>query len=358
MIGKVPLSCLVALVAAPTLAATVQLRINGVDVTDHQIAMARQAIAMQMRSGQGADPVVLRHALDQLIGRQLLLDAARAAGVAADQQSAANVIAMQKKQLGGQEAFDKELARAGMTEAEVTQLEQERTMIRTFVEKSITPTIKMTDEEVRAAYDSQPDRFKHPEQARLRMIFVPAQPASDPKAWDAAKAKAEDARKRVLGGEDFAAVVASVSADASKSRGGELGWLSDSALPADMSKSFIALKAGEVSEVTRGPQGFHVFKVEERRAAGMMPFAEVKEYLSRDLRNSRIDDAIRLVIKDRRAKAKIEALDPEIKAALEAPLMPPAQPQAPAPASAHSAPAAAPATSAAPAAKPTNAAKP
>jgi hypothetical protein len=78
--------------------------------------------------------------------------------------------------------------------------------------------------------------------------------------------------------------------------------------------------------------GYHVFKVEERRAEGTLGYDEVKDSLATYVRNRKLDDSIRLLILSRRSKAKIEALDPSVKAALEPPAAPAAAGAASAPA--------------------------
>jgi hypothetical protein len=77
-------------------------------------------------------------------------------------------------------------------------------------------------------------------------------------------------------------------------------------------------KVGGVIEVLKSQHSYFIFKVEDRRApADQLRRGEGQP--ATFLRNRKLDDSIRLVIATRRPKAKIETLDPAIKAAMETP---------------------------------------
>ena len=83
----------------------------------------------------------------------------------------------------------------------------------------------------------------------------------------AARAKIEGLLRRVRAGEDFATLASMYSQDrGSKSRGGDLGWFGRGAMIKPFEDAAFALKAGEVSGVVETVFGYHIIKVEERRA--------------------------------------------------------------------------------------------
>ncbi len=319
------------LAASVALAASPVLRVNGEDITDVDVKLAERAVATQFPGGQVAQDVLLRHAVDQLIGRTLVLQAAREAGIKVDPKEVAAAIEQQKKQIGGEEAYAKAIAQAGLTEAQLTVMEQDRITVQRYVETDLMSKAGTSDQEVRAYYDGHPTEFQHPEQVRLRMILVTVKQGADQAQQDAAKARAEQALKRVQGGEDFAKVAQEVSEDPTKARGGEVGWVRKGLLLPELEPTVWALKAGEVSGVLQSKFGYHIFKADERRPEGILSFDEVKGTLTTFLRNRKVDDSVRLLIVSRRSKAKIEALDPSIKAALEPPPTPAAATGKPAP---------------------------
>jgi parvulin-like peptidyl-prolyl isomerase len=330
-----------ALAASVALSATPVLRVNDDPVTDVDLKLAQRAMASQMQGMQASEAVLLRQTVDQLISVTLLMQAARDAKVAVDPKEIAATIDQQRQQAGGAEAFSKALAQAGLTEQDLTRMAQERLMIQKYIETELRTKAGASEQEVRAYYDGHPDDFKHDPQVKLRMIVAQLPQGADKAQQDAAKARAEAAHKRVVSGEDFGKVAQETSDHPNKAQGGELsGWIREATLP-EFEAALKGVKVGGISDVLQSQYGFFIFKVEDRRPAGTASFDEVKPNLTTFIQNRKLDDSIRLVIANRRSKAKIEALDPAVKAALE-----------PAPAAEK------PAAGAAPNAQPTAAAKP
>ena len=306
-----------ALAASAAFAATPVLRVNDTQLTDVDLKLATGAVGQQMQGMHATDDVVLRHTVEQLIGRTLLLQVARDAKVTADPKAVAASIEELRKRAGGAEAFAKQLATSGITELDLTNIEEQAQLVRTYVETEIAPKATVTDAEAKTFFDANPQQFQHPEQIKLRVLLVPLKPGSDDTADGAAKARAEDARKRVVGGEDFAKVAQEISADASNAHGGEVGWVKKGLLLPELEASVWALKGGEVSQVLKTKFGYYVFRVDDRRAAGSLSFDEVKPRLLGALKNEKVEASIKMIVADRRAKAKIEGLNPAVKAALD-----------------------------------------
>jgi hypothetical protein len=80
--------------------------------------------------------------------------------------------------------------------------------------------------------------------------------------------RAEQLRQRAVGGDDFAALARQHSQDpGSAERGGDLGFFGRGRMVPPFEEAAFALRPGEISPVVESPFGYHIIRLEERRAA-------------------------------------------------------------------------------------------
>jgi peptidyl-prolyl cis-trans isomerase D len=140
------------------------------------------------------------------------------------------------------------------------------------------------DAEARALYDERKDRYDLPEQVRARHVLVQIAADAPPEAVAAAEAKARQALERLRAGEAFEKVAAETSDDAgSKADGGDLGFFRRGQMVKAFEDVAFSLPPGELSEPVRSDFGFHVMRVEEKRAAQLRSYEEVREELAREV---------------------------------------------------------------------------
>jgi peptidyl-prolyl cis-trans isomerase SurA len=66
-------------------------------------------------------------------------------------------------------------------------------------------------------------------------------------------------------GADFASLARQVSAAASGERGGDLGWIRGSAVPAELRNALESMRENEISDPIPSPIGYHIFWLRDRR---------------------------------------------------------------------------------------------
>jgi peptidyl-prolyl cis-trans isomerase SurA len=101
-------------------------------------------------------------------------------------------------------------------------------------------------------------------QTRARHILVKT---SELVSEDDARRRLEALRERILAGADFGELARLNSEDGAASRGGDLGWVYPGDTVTEFERAMNALAPGELSRPVRTPFGFHLIRVEERRAA-------------------------------------------------------------------------------------------
>ena len=160
----------------------------------------------------------------------------------------------------------------------------EKNMLETRVQQNeVLAKISVTDDEARAYYEAHLKEFTTPSSVTLREILV-AVPTSDRGVNvaqdDAAKAKAEDIRHRLLGGEPFARLAAEVSDAPSKANGGLIGPINSDELAPALQKVLENIKVGEVSEVIRTQRGYQILSLESRTETKVKTFDEARGEIS------------------------------------------------------------------------------
>jgi peptidyl-prolyl cis-trans isomerase C len=304
-------------VVASAGAATVVMQVNGVGVTDFALGRAKRAAAA-MQQGQPIDEqTTLKRAVDQVIGHMLLVEAAREAGIAIDAAQVQRKVAAMRGRYSNPEAFAQALAESGTSETEVTRFEEENLLVQRYTETVLGPRAPVSKDEVSAYYREHPDEFDHPEQVKVRMILASAPTGATGDVEKAAKTRIAQAAKRLAAGEEFGKVAQDLSEDSSRSQGGEVGWVRRGLLLPELDEEVFKLQAGQYTKPIKTTYGYHIMGVAQRRPAGRSPLDEVEVHLTDMLKSNKVRDLLAREVTARRARAKIDTLDPAIKVALK-----------------------------------------
>jgi len=110
-----------------------------------------------------------------------------------------------------------------------------------------------------------------PERVLIRQLLLPDE------------ASALKARKQLAEGADFEKLSAEISIAPNAGRGGALGWVPRGSQPEEIEDVIFSLKAGEISSPVRGPGGYHLFQLLDRREAGPARTEELRPGVIREL---------------------------------------------------------------------------
>lgn len=113
------------------------------------------------------------------------------------------------------------------------------------------------------------------------------------------------------------AVANDVSDDMSKAKGGDFGWVGQTAIPPRLAERVWAIEPGDMSEALRGDFAFALVQVTAARGQGPCPFEEKRDLATEQLRKSKIHAAVASLVAARRDAARVEGTTPEIAAALQ-----------------------------------------
>jgi parvulin-like peptidyl-prolyl isomerase len=165
------------------------------------------------------------------------------------------------------------------------ELERENFLARTLMQ-DMTANAQVDDATARQYYDQHKGDY---ESAHARHILIrakgsqlPVQPGKKELSDEEALAKAQDIRKKLLAGEDFATLAKAESDDVrSGANGGDLGSMKHGQTVPPFDQAIFSLPVGQLSEPIKTQFGYHLIKVEQREAK---PFEEVKSDVEKKLR--------------------------------------------------------------------------
>ncbi|WP_416362519.1 peptidylprolyl isomerase [Phyllobacterium sp. 0TCS1.6A] len=162
---------------------------------------------------------------------------------------------------------------------------------------------KITDADVRARYDKEIAAMPAENEVRARHILVKT------------KEEAEAIIKQLDGGANFEEIAKTKSTDGSAAQGGDLGYFGQGQMVPEFDKAANELEIGKYTKVPVQTQfGFHVIKLEDKRAKQPPAFDQVKEQVKSMVIRERYMD----LIKKERASLKIVYADPEVEKAFKA----------------------------------------
>lgn len=148
-----------------------------------------------------------------------------------------------------------------------------------------------TESEARAWFSNHTESVRIPATHRVAHVFLSRH---DPKNPDREAEIRALHQKLVSGAASFAEVAAQHSEDSrSKVRGGDLGWITATRMPADFMQAVEKLPVGKISEPVETKLGWHLLRVAERRASRLPKFEEVKTEIIAMLDHQRREKALK-----------------------------------------------------------------
>ena len=111
-------------------------------------------------------------------------------------------------------------------------------------------------------------------EVHLQHILVGVPEGADAAAIQTVRIKADDVKKQLDSGMDFTAAAIRFSNAQDALQGGDLGWRRYDEVPEAFANLVDGMQPGQVSQVLRGPSGFHIVKLVDKRASGKQVITE------------------------------------------------------------------------------------
>ena len=150
------------------------------------------------------------------------------------------------------------------------EIQQDQVLANTLV-KQLQANMKTDDASVKAWYDAHKGDYEQVKASHILIRYkgspVPLKEGQKELTEAEALAKAQDVRKRLLAGEDFAKVAKAESDDTgSGASGGSLGSFTRGRMVPAFEQAAFSLPVGQLGEPVKTQFGYHIIKVEEHSA--------------------------------------------------------------------------------------------
>jgi hypothetical protein len=301
--------------------------------------MANQPLPPQILGSLAGN---LKNIVDSLINKQLILKLAEADGFKPNSEmvekqfkdSLAEMTKEEKAKVEEQLASKGSSIEKVISEAKNDPKAMESATLKAWVDKTIAPKFKITDEETKKFYDDNHEKFKQTATVKVAHILIAPEKLSPDqmktmsddekkkfteKADADAKKKADDILAKVKGGEDFGKLAAEFSkCPSGKEKGGELsefdktGAIVNSPAGGKMVKPFtdasfkIEKKGDILPELVKTSFGYHIIKLLDKKDESYTPYDKMKKMISQNLQNEQIGKKIDTLLKDAKEKYNVK----------------------------------------------------
>ncbi|MFH1619343.1 MAG: peptidylprolyl isomerase [bacterium] len=333
--------------------------VNGQPILLSEYLKNRDSVIEQYKKGmpeffqqKDASAQIEKKVLDQMIDDSLLLQQAEKLKIKVRDRELENGIAEIKKRFQSDEsekpltedeadaAFQNELKKESINLEQFRDRIRKQLMVRRVIDESVRPRVKIPEEkEVRAYFEkinlivkedtspvnglneedaremlSMGQRFKDmvSERVRVRHLLL----KTDEKTSIVEKSKilkrAQDLKKQIDAGADLAELARKYSDDTeSAARGGDIGYIVRGWMVPEFEKKAFSMGVGDVSEPVETKFGYHIIRIEEKKAAQKLGFEDIKDDLAQYLASVQMRKELVKYIEELRSKASIQTNLPQ-----------------------------------------------
>jgi len=290
--------------AAETVVEQIVARVNNQIISSSEFRRSEEELrkeAMQ-QDPVNAEKIVgdrEKDVLRDLIDQQLLLQRGKDLGITADTELIKKLDQMRKDMnLDSMEELEKAAQAQGVSFEEFKQNMRNQIITQQVISKEVGSRLAIDKAEEQKFYDAHKSELDQPEQVRLSEILVstdkkPGDNRDDNQILQEAQTKAAGLLDQIKNGAKFDDVAKKDSDGPSAAQGGDLGYFKRGTLAKELEDKVFAMKAGDISDVTRTKQGFIILKVAEHHEAGVPPLSQIEPRIQDAVYMQKLQPALR-----------------------------------------------------------------
>jgi len=255
---------------SPLLIDRVVAIVNREVITASELARRERQFALNLRR-QGAavpSPASLREqVLERMINDRAMLQLARETGVRVDDVTLDRSISRIADQNGLSVAgLRNQLESEGVSFASFRQDIREEIILTRLREREVDNRLQISDSEVDTFLAAQGQSIQRIDELKVSQILVRVTETASKEEIATAQARLRQVEEALRSGRAFASVAREFSDSPDKDQGGDLGWRNRDRLPSLFLDAVASLEAGRISKTVRGPNGFHILRLDDKRS--------------------------------------------------------------------------------------------
>jgi peptidyl-prolyl cis-trans isomerase C len=289
--------------------------VNGVQIPESELIRLMSLVQMQLarqgqRMPQGEISKLRDRVLDRLIGDELLYQETIKEKVSVDKLAIKDHLLQIKNQYPSAVEFERAIAAQGFTETELLKEMERATAIRLLLEEKFEPQAQITDEQVKKHYDDHRSDFEEPSQIKARHILISAENPGDAASKEKARARAQEILNRIKAGDSFEEMAKTHSSCPSAAQGGDLGYFPQGRMVKEFEDVAMALEPGQMSDLVETQFGYHIIRVDDKKAGKPIAYEQIQEQLKQHLFGEKMEALAKAYVDGLKDKAKIEVYIP------------------------------------------------
>lgn len=268
----------------------VAAEVNSVRITHEQVdrEMQRRFATQQRVLEQEHHHLLRKHVLKLMIERELLRQAAVSSGIIIPDPDLEAALKAFEERLRQGESSSRLLWAARLDKDDLRRMLLNDLLVKRYLETNVYGGINVTEDDARARYEREPERYRVPLELRARHILFQLDEDADEAQLEEARARAtkvlQAARRN---GESFEELAKKFSEGPTRAKGGDLGYFTYNQMVPAFAQAAFALQPGEISDIVRTPFGLHIIQAVDLRGGTIPPFPSLAPSIKAQLEAER-----------------------------------------------------------------------
>jgi len=286
--------------------------VNGQVITKSEVRDAVNAQEQMLRFQLQSDPAALQRelanlratALDSLIDRELVLAEFKRLGATIKSQWVDDDVnsIIRESFKGDRDAFVKELAQNGMTLKKFREMREKMMIVSAMRGKQASNDVPATPKEIEEYYQKNIDKWRSGGMIKISRIVIPKYSGEAGTSPEGQRKIAEELRRKILSGSDFAATAKAYSPDSLY----EDDWVARDQMKPTIASAAFALKQGGISPVIDEEGYYIIIACEAVKHGEAKPLSEVRSSIQREIQADRSKGTLDKWMNDLRKRAVIK----------------------------------------------------